>query len=583
MGRPRPVRLVELGPGHGTLMADAVRALKVIPDFRAAIAVHLVELSEPLRRAQRRALSGVDATWHQRFDEVPDGPALVIANELFDALPIHQFQRTAAGWCERCVGLEADGSAFRFVLSPAPVAGLVAAGLADAPLDSVSEICPSGRALAADIGARVASFGGAALILDYGAAKGSTAGVSLQAVRRHRGHDALAKPGEADLSARVDFAALAEAGAQAGAAVYGPLEQGRFLSALGIAERLATLVEGRAAAECAALSSGVERLTDPAQMGSLFKVLAIAPPRPADARRLRVPAMIVCDALGVLPGIDHAFFTREGGVSEGIYASLNCGLGSADSPTHVAANRARALAALGQRPENLRTPIQSHSIRVVVLDGPSADGPAARGGCAGHDDAGARRLGILTADCAPVLLADAGAGVIGAVHAGWRGALDGVLEAAVEAMTAAGADPGRTAAAIGPCIAVASYEVGPEFAAPFLAADAGNADLFAAAPGWTPALRSRRFHRPPAGGVRHQGVLRESPPIPAPMPAASSAIAAPEGGAIPIMGGSSRRSRCAASAPGRGHALSPHLRRHALGRPAGDLRHLLSRVSVYRF
>lgn len=278
MGRPRPVRLVELGPGHGTLMADAVRALKVIPDFRAAIAVHLVELSEPLRRAQRRALSGVDATWHQRFDEVPDGPALVIANELFDALPIHQFQRTAAGWCERCVGLEADGSAFRFVLSPAPVAGLVAAGLADAPLDSVSEICPSGRALAADIGARVASFGGAALILDYGAAKGSTAGVSLQAVRRHRGHDALAKPGEADLSARVDFAALAEAGAQAGAAVYGPLEQGRFLSALGIAGRLATLVEGRAAAECAALSSGVERLTDPAQMGSLFKVLAIAHP-----------------------------------------------------------------------------------------------------------------------------------------------------------------------------------------------------------------------------------------------------------------------------------------------------------------
>ena len=192
--------------------------------------------------------------------------------------------------------------------------------------------------------------------------------------------------------------------------------------------------------------------------------------------------MIVCDALGVLPGIDHAFFTREGGVSEGIYASLNCGLGSADSPTHVAANRARALAALGQRPENLRTPIQSHSIRVVVLDGPSADGPRPEADALVTTTPGLA-LGILTADCAPVLLADAGAGVIGAVHAGWRGALGGVLEAAVEAMTVAGADPGRTAAAIGPCIAVASYEVGPEFAAPFLAADAGNADLFAAAPG----------------------------------------------------------------------------------------------------
>ena len=277
MGRPRPVRLVELGPGRGTLMADAVRALRVSPDFRAAIAVHLVELSEPLRQAQRRALTGIDAIWHQRFDEVPDGPLLVVANELFDALPIRQFHRTAAGWCERCVGLSTDGSAFRFVLSPAPVIGLLTGALADAPLDSVAEICPPGRALADEIGARIASFGGAALILDFGTAEGAS-GESLQAVRRHRGHDALAAPGEADLSARVDFAALAEAAAQAGAAVYGPVEQGRFLIANGIAERIANLVKGRTAEERAALSSGVERLTDPAQMGSLFKVLAIAHP-----------------------------------------------------------------------------------------------------------------------------------------------------------------------------------------------------------------------------------------------------------------------------------------------------------------
>ena len=277
MGRPRPVRLVELGPGRGTMMADALRALKVSPDFRAAIAVHLVELSEPLRQAQRRALSGIDAVWHQGFDEVPDGPLLVVANELFDALPIRQFHRTSAGWCERRVGLSADGSALRFVLSPTPVAGLVTGDLAEAPLGSVAEICSPGQALAHDIGARVASFGGVALILDFGTAEGGP-GASLQAVRRHRGHDTLATPGEADLSARVDFAALAEAAAEAGASVHGPVEQGRFLIALGIAERLAKLVKGRAAEECAALSSGVERLTDPAQMGSLFKVLAIAHP-----------------------------------------------------------------------------------------------------------------------------------------------------------------------------------------------------------------------------------------------------------------------------------------------------------------
>ncbi len=277
MGRPRPVRLVELGPGRGTLMADAVRAAAVRSDFGAAVAVHLVEISLPLREAQRRALPGIDAAWHQTFDEVPGGPVVVVTNELFDALPIRQFHRTSAGWCERCVGLAADGSEFRFVLSPDPLAGPPGGGFADAPLDSVAEICPAGRALAHDIGARTVSFGGAALILDYGAAHTNT-GETLQAVRRHDRHAILDAPGEADLSARVDFAALAEAATDAGAAAYGPIEQGRFLAALGIHQRIATLSAARTNREAALLRSGAERLTDPAQMGSLFKVLAIAHP-----------------------------------------------------------------------------------------------------------------------------------------------------------------------------------------------------------------------------------------------------------------------------------------------------------------
>ncbi len=192
--------------------------------------------------------------------------------------------------------------------------------------------------------------------------------------------------------------------------------------------------------------------------------------------------MIACQALVAQPGIDHGFFTREGGVSEGIYASLNCGFGTADAPARVAENRALALAALGQPHGRLCTLVQTHSARVAVLDGspagdrrPEADALVTK--------APGLALGILTADCAPVLLADADAGVIGAVHAGWRGALGGVIEAAFSAMIDLGADAGGTTAAIGPCIGKASYEVGPEFPAPFLEADAANADFFVAGAG----------------------------------------------------------------------------------------------------
>ena len=190
--------------------------------------------------------------------------------------------------------------------------------------------------------------------------------------------------------------------------------------------------------------------------------------------------MIACDALAALPGVEHGFLTRRGGVSKGIYASLNCGLGSADSRARVAENRARALAALGQRPKLLCTAVQTHSSRVAVIDRPPAKGERPEADALVTKTPGLA-LGILAADCAPVLLADAAAGVIGAAHAGWRGALGGVIEAAIEAMATLGAEAGRTTAAIGPCIGKASYEVGPEFPAPFLDADAGNADFFAPA------------------------------------------------------------------------------------------------------
>jgi polyphenol oxidase len=179
--------------------------------------------------------------------------------------------------------------------------------------------------------------------------------------------------------------------------------------------------------------------------------------------------------------VRHGFFTREGGVSEGIFASLNCGLGSGDDAARVTENRRRAMAALGLAGDDLATCYQVHSATAVVVDAPwpAAERPRA-------DAMVTRRrgvaLGILTADCAPVLFADAEAEVIGAAHAGWRGAVSGVLEATVAAMVELGASPARIQAGIGPCIAQPSYEVGPEFPAPFLAAAPADADLFLPAP-----------------------------------------------------------------------------------------------------
>ncbi len=189
--------------------------------------------------------------------------------------------------------------------------------------------------------------------------------------------------------------------------------------------------------------------------------------------------MITLPNLARAPHVQHAFFTREGGVSAGLFASLNCGYGSADSPANVAENRARAARRFGLEPERLLTLHQIHSTQVLTVDGsnlwrspgaPQADGLVT--------DKPGIALGVLSADCAPVLLADHENRVIGAAHAGWRGALAGVVDATVAAMERLGARRGSIHAAVGPCIAHASYEVGPEFPAPFTAQDNANAAFF---------------------------------------------------------------------------------------------------------
>ncbi len=267
-GAPR-VRLVELGPGRGTLMADLWRATARVPGFHAAATLHLVETSPVLRAAQAARLP--QAHWHDALAQVPDdAPLLVIANEFFDALPVRQLLRTAAGWRERLVAH--DGTRFVTGAGALPLDALVPAALADAPVGAVWESCPAGAAIAAEIGARLVAHGGAALIIDYGYS-GPATGDTLQAVRAHDYADPFADPGHADLTAHVDFTALRDA---AGVPAQGPVGQGDFLSALGIAMRAEALKARADTATRAQIDAATARLT--VTMSRLFKVLALTAP-----------------------------------------------------------------------------------------------------------------------------------------------------------------------------------------------------------------------------------------------------------------------------------------------------------------
>ncbi len=281
MGRPAQALLVEVGPGRGTLMADALRAAATVPAFREALDVHLVETSPGLRETQRKTLTGVDVTWHDAPQSLPAGPLLLIANELFDALPIHQFERRVGAWRERLVDVDPSSGGFRFVVAAGPTPSLALVPEGDAPPGSVAEVSPAAIGLAHEIGRRVAVDGGAALVIDYASPRGAL-GDTLQAVRRHGRHEVLDEPGSADLSARVDFAMIARSAAEAGAGTFGPVNQGDFLCALGVEARAAALARNATEAQRADIEAALRRLIDPGKMGTLFKALAItrvdAPP-----------------------------------------------------------------------------------------------------------------------------------------------------------------------------------------------------------------------------------------------------------------------------------------------------------------
>jgi SAM-dependent MidA family methyltransferase len=281
MGSPSLLRLVELGPGRGTMMADALRALRVLPPLSQLLSVHLVEINPVLREKQRAILSGAhNISWHDNIDEVPEGPAIILANEYFDVLPIHQAVKQETGWHERVVDID-ENDRLLFAVAPDPIPRfemLLPPFLRAAPVGAVFEWRPDTEIM--KIARRVRDQEGAALIIDYGHLR-SDAGDTFQAIARHIFTDPLKAPGQADVTAHVDFQALAHAAEAMGARIHGPVTQGEFLIRLGIETRAVALMAKAPPEVSEDIASALKRLVGSGRdgMGTMFKVLGISDPQ----------------------------------------------------------------------------------------------------------------------------------------------------------------------------------------------------------------------------------------------------------------------------------------------------------------
>ena len=280
IGSPQLFRLIEIGPGRGTMMSDALRALRVLPPLYQTLSVHMVEINPVLRETQKAALTGLrNVSWHERVDEVPEGPCVIFANEYFDVLPIHQMVHRETGWHERVITLDDDEN-FIYGLAPDPTPGfeaLVPPLVGAAPLGAIFEWRPDHEIMA--LARRVRDQRGAALIIDYGHVR-SDVGDTFQAIARHSFADPLKTPGLADITAHVDFEALSRAAEAVGARAHGPVTQGDFLQRRGIETRALTLMQKASHEVSEDISNGLKRLVGGgrAGMGSLFKVLGISDP-----------------------------------------------------------------------------------------------------------------------------------------------------------------------------------------------------------------------------------------------------------------------------------------------------------------
>jgi len=280
MGSPSSFNLIELGPGRGVMMEDILRAARLRPEFTRAAQVCLLETSGRLRVEQQKRLkaSNVKPLWADEFADIPPAPSLIVANEFFDCLPIHQFERVKSGWRERMVGINPDTGKLDFVLgkTPAP-ASLNLPGDDESEPGDIFEFSSAAREFAADICKLLSAHGGRALIIDYGHRE-SGLGDTLQAVRHHQFQPPLASPGLVDITAHVDFEALARVAMDAGAAVHGPTTQGQFLERLGLNLRAEMLCKGKGVAKADEIRSGAYRIAAPEKMGEIFKVISFSNP-----------------------------------------------------------------------------------------------------------------------------------------------------------------------------------------------------------------------------------------------------------------------------------------------------------------
>lgn len=284
-GEPIPVNIAEIGPGRGTMMADILRVVaKLSPALYDAASVHLVETSKRLQKVQQQTLIAhkFKISWHDSFDTLPDGFLLLAANELFDAIPIRQFVKTAQGFRERLVGLDAEGE-LTFAAGVASIdPDLLPASAPAAPLGTVFEVAPARDAVMATLSERIRAHGGTAVIIDYGH-MATGLGDTLQAVRGHQFDPPLAHPGEADITSHVDFEQLARRAAGEGLQINGLTYQGDFLIALGLAERAAALGRDKGEETQENIRADAERLAGAGEgkMGELFKVLVVSSPNVA--------------------------------------------------------------------------------------------------------------------------------------------------------------------------------------------------------------------------------------------------------------------------------------------------------------
>ncbi len=277
MGAPDPVRFIEFGPGRGTLMSDALRALNGAPEMQSALHVDLVEISPVFRDAQQTALANVDipVNWHVDVDDVPSGPCIIIANEFLDALPVRQWVCQDGAWRERMVAWS-DG-AFVFIPGPIVDPAEVPPKFRAADEGAIFETSPVVEHAVATISRRVVDGPGAALIIDYGHLERGV-GETLQAVRQHAFADPLANPGQCDLTAHIDFARIAEVARAEGARVWGGIAQGTLLERLGLGTRTAALLTNATHAQAADIATARDRLVSPDGMGQLFKAIALTGP-----------------------------------------------------------------------------------------------------------------------------------------------------------------------------------------------------------------------------------------------------------------------------------------------------------------